>query len=349
MGGVKDGMGMINNGAVNTADRVKAVGNVAVEGVQTAVHGVGMVGNGAVEESKNVAKSVTETTSQAVDSVKNSVGAVAAVMGPTTKPRLPTSADEAAISAVENTAPMKVAAKPGNEAPAPEAATEGSPSLVEKINSMKELFTGYVNMIKAIIFEQKKQRIPMLESLRIAADAGILACQIKLGDKLLYGQGVGVEYVSPSEGAEWHKKAAEQGTLRSQLIVADCYLQGVGFDANPDEADRFLRMFEWEPLPPAVKPEQAALMSYKLGMIYFTGKIPIGKEKYAEWKMDDVKAFEWMKRSADLDCTDAISQLALFYRDGVGVEKDMQLAFQNWRTAAERGIFQRFFTILHNP
>ncbi|KAJ8903820.1 hypothetical protein NDN08_000353 [Rhodosorus marinus] len=207
-------------------------------------------------------------------------------------------------------------------------------SIVLKLKNQVE---GYVNMLKAAIAEKQGDRAVMLRSLRIAAQSGLVSCQVKLGDKLLYGQGVGVEYANPEEGAEWHLKAAEQGVIRSQLIAADCYLQGVGLEKDPAEVDRLLGALNWEKLPETINKAQLGVMCYQLSQIYLQGKIQLTKSKFRAYPKDDERCFTWTRRAAGLGNMTAVAQLASLYDQGIGCEESQELAFVNWKRAAIGG------------
>uniref|UniRef100_A0A7S2ZI68 Uncharacterized protein n=1 Tax=Rhodosorus marinus TaxID=101924 RepID=A0A7S2ZI68_9RHOD len=220
--------------------------------------------------------------------------------------------------------------------------------LVSMLLKLKDQVEGYVNMLKAAIAEKQGNRAVMLRSLRIAARSGLVSCQVKLGDKLLYGQGVGVEFANPEEGAEWHLKAAEKGVVRSQLIAADCYLQGVGLEKDPAEVDRLLGALNWEKIPESINKNQLGVMCYQLSQIYMQGKIQLTKSKFRDYPKDDERCFTWTKRAAGLGNMTAVAQLASLYDQGVGCEESQELAFVNWKRAAIGGELKcvRFVCVL---
>ena len=53
-------------------------------------------------------------------------------------------------------------------------------------------------------------------------------------------------------------------------------------------------------------------------------------------KKDEVKAFEWYKKSAEQEDSDAQNKLGLYYENGTGTEKDLEKAFYWYQKAAEK-------------
>src|SRR2546430_16350108 len=70
------------------------------------------------------------------------------------------------------------------------------------------------------------------------------------------------------------------------------------------------------------------IAQYQLGRCYANGK---GIEK------DEVKAFEWYKKSAKQEDSNAQYQLGQCYKDGIGVEKDEVKAFKWYKKSAKQG------------
>ena len=52
---------------------------------------------------------------------------------------------------------------------------------------------------------------------------------------------------------------------------------------------------------------------------------------------DEVKAFEWYKKSAEQEYSDAQNNLGLCYENGTGTEKDLERAFYWYEKALENG------------
>ena len=65
-----------------------------------------------------------------------------------------------------------------------------------------------------------------LEWYERAANNGHVSAQYMLA--VLYQQGEGVEKVDEKKAAKWYRAAAVQGMPEAQVLLADCYLRGRG-------------------------------------------------------------------------------------------------------------------------
>ncbi len=73
--------------------------------------------------------------------------------------------------------------------------------------------------------------------LRKAAEVGVAAAQLKLGECYAAGEGVGEDL---GEAARWFRRAAEQGERRAQYALGMCYYRGEGVEQEALEAERWL-------------------------------------------------------------------------------------------------------------
>ena len=109
----------------------------------------------------------------------------------------------------------------------------------------------------------------------------------------------------------WYRLAAEQGYGRAQNNLGNMYLDGDGADQDTFEA---VRLFE---SVVALGPNEVGFgnAATSLGWIYLTGKYP-GISRNTE------EALRWNLLGADAGHTNALSNLAMMYAEGIGVERD---------------------------
>jgi TPR repeat protein len=114
---------------------------------------------------------------------------------------------------------------------------------------------------------------------------------------------------------EWYMKGARQGCEFCENNLGCHYIYGYGVEKNLDTA------LEWF-TKSAEKGDAKAQ--------YQAGNIHLGKGRYEE-------AFKWLTKSAAQGDTSAISNLAMCYELGKGVEKDIPEALKLYAKAAEKG------------
>jgi TPR repeat protein len=125
---------------------------------------------------------------------------------------------------------------------------------------------------------------------------------------------------APDEASEWCRRAAEQGFVRMEYFLGECYYYGRG--NIPKDAGK---AFEWF-LKAAKQGDSDA--QYYVGFSYTNGN---GVEK------DKTKAFEWYLKAAEQGHRDAQYYVGVSYTNGNGVEKDKTKAFEWYLKAAEQG------------
>ena len=121
-----------------------------------------------------------------------------------------------------------------------------------------------------------------------------------------------------SQALSWYHKAAEQNNTDAQLILGNCYYDGLGIEEDYQQA------FYWYEKAAALGNAEA---QNTLGDCYYYGH---GIE------MNNQKAFYWYKKAAEQGNAEAQSKLGYCYYYGYGVEKDKQKAVYWYNMAAEQ-------------
>ncbi|KXS19660.1 RNI-like protein [Gonapodya prolifera JEL478] len=173
---------------------------------------------------------------------------------------------------------------------------------------------------------------------RHAADEGHVIAQTRLGFMLMHRYGFKWDY---KEAVKWFEKAAEQNFALAKVLLAECYLLGLGVETNLAKAESLLataaaarhadaqfnmgmlcesrkdfnRARQW--YEDAVKQGHAGAMTH-LGDLYLHG---IGG-----LPQDQKKAAEWYHTASDLGHQGAFQRLSHCYNMGIGVDQDLDLA-----------------------
>ena len=150
-----------------------------------------------------------------------------------------------------------------------------------------------------------------------AAEQGHVKAQCKLGECYFRGWGV---MQNLQEAVHWYLRAAEQGDADAQCELGKCYLRGRGVGKDEKEAITwYSRAAE----------KGNARAQCKLGECYFNGKsVP----------KDTRKALEWYSMAAKQGNLDAQLFVADCYFNGCeGIEKNVREAFKWYAMAAKQG------------
>ncbi|PKC74018.1 kinase-like protein [Rhizophagus irregularis] len=163
---------------------------------------------------------------------------------------------------------------------------------------------------------------------------------------LCYELGLGINK-DEIKAFEYYKKSAENGNINAKFQLGYCYVSGVGTEVNKirgfelyDEAagnnnnniqvinnekiDTYLdKINHW--YKKAAENDSSAL--YDLGMCY-----EFGKGVY----QNEIRAFEFYKKSADQGFNDAQCKLGYCYDHGIGVDINKEKAFEFYKLAAEK-------------
>jgi len=151
-----------------------------------------------------------------------------------------------------------------------------------------------------------------LEWFRKSAEQGFAMAQLELG--LCYYEGNGVEQ-SYKEAVKWYRQSAEQGYSYGEHCLGVCYERGEGVPQSDTEAAKWY-------LSAAKKGNMYSM--YNLALFY-------------ENNGDTSKAFEIFMELANKGVPDAQCNVADYYRQGVGVEKNMKEAIKWYKQAASNG------------
>ncbi|GBC43731.2 kinase-like domain-containing protein [Rhizophagus irregularis DAOM 181602=DAOM 197198] len=168
--------------------------------------------------------------------------------------------------------------------------------------------------------------------------------QYILGDFYKNGLGINKDEI---KAFEYYKKSAENGNINAKFQLGYCYVSGVGTEVNKirgfelyDEAagnnnnniqvinnekiDTYLdKINHW--YKKAAENDSSAL--YDLGMCY-----EFGKGVY----QNEIRAFEFYKKSAHQGFNDAQCKLGYCYDHGIGVDINKEKAFEFYKLAAEK-------------
>ena len=158
--------------------------------------------------------------------------------------------------------------------------------------------------------------------IRLAAEAGFADAQATLGQMLLDGDGVARD---PQKAISWFGKAAEQGHAMAINMIGRCYDQGWGVDIDKARATEWFRI--------------AAGMGLDWAQYNFATLLALG-EGVAE---DKPAALALLRQAAAQGNAKAINFVGSFYEDGWVVDRDMDVAADHYRQAAEGGDFRGCF------
>lgn len=120
---------------------------------------------------------------------------------------------------------------------------------------------------------------------------------------------------------EWLRKAADAGHAPAMRDLGICYMNGKVVACNGSTAREWL--------------ELAADRNDTKSMMLLSGFFADGRSEVSVPK-DLPRAFELMKRAADLNVPEAQQILGNFYYEGTGVLRDTKQAVTWWRRAAEQ-------------
>jgi localization factor PodJL len=150
-------------------------------------------------------------------------------------------------------------------------------------------------------------------SLRQAAMRGDPAAQVEVGARYAAGQGVGRDL---QQSFLWYGRAAAQGLGIAQYRFAALYERGLGTTRDPERARIWY----------ARAAEQGNVKAmHNLAVLSVSG----GRSDYAA-------AAKWFTQAADFGLADSQVNLAILYQNGLGVPKDLKVAYK-WLALAKRG------------
>lgn len=150
-------------------------------------------------------------------------------------------------------------------------------------------------------------------SMRQAAMRGDASAQMEVASRYAAGQGVGRDL---QQAFQWYGRAATQGLAVAQYRFAALYERGLGTARDPERAR------VWYARAAAQGNVKAM---HNLAVLSVSG----GRTDYAT-------AAKWFAQAADFGLADSQVNLAILYQSGLGVPRDMTLAYK-WLALAKRG------------
>lgn len=158
--------------------------------------------------------------------------------------------------------------------------------------------------------------------IRLAAEAGFADAQAALGQMFLDGDGVARD---PRSAIAWFAKAAEQGHAMAINMIGRCYDLGWGVDVDKAQAAQWFKV--------------AADLGLDWGMYNYATLLALG-EGVPE---DKAAALTLFRRAGAMGNAKAINYIGSFYEDGWVVDRDLAIATEQYRQAAEGGDFRGRF------
>lgn len=158
--------------------------------------------------------------------------------------------------------------------------------------------------------------------IRLTAEAGLSDAQALYGQMLLDGDGVAQDQRA---AIGWFGKAAEQGHAMAINMIGRCYDQGWGVDIDKTRAAEWFKI--------------SADMGLDWGQYNYATLLALG-QGVAEDKPAALALFE---QAAAQGNAKAINFVGSFYEDGWVVDRDLAIAADHYRRAAEGGDFRGRF------
>lgn len=119
-----------------------------------------------------------------------------------------------------------------------------------------------------------------------------------------------------------YKLAAEQGSTKAQLYLANLYLQGVEVERDSEQGKHYLTM---------AADQGFAIAQELLGTCYLNGSI------VAQIVPDDAKATHYLELAAEQGHFGALDTLGDCYAEGRAVTKDITKALDYYQRAVKEG------------
>jgi TPR repeat protein len=187
------------------------------------------------------------------------------------------------------------------------------------IPRLLDLFEGYLKdprqagITRSALDAEARDRF---RKLRVAAEAGDVAAQNRLGMILEFGQG---RKRNDAQAVRWYRKAARQGLPEAETNLGHMYERGRGVARDPAEAAKWYRR---------AAERGFARAQHNLAILYDKGR---GMAR------DPVRALVWLRRAAEQGFAPSLTSLGFAYQNGRGVARDGRVAAKWYRRAARRG------------
>jgi TPR repeat protein len=155
-----------------------------------------------------------------------------------------------------------------------------------------------------------------MAALRQQAEAGSVASQLALADRLRAGKGMPSD---PAMAIAWYRKAAQQGSAAAAAALGAMYETGGGV------AQDYLRAADWYRI--AVSFGGPAQAYYALGRMHLYGRGVLH---------DPIEAFALVRTAAERGEAAAQYLLAMMYDEGWGTDREPVEAYKWFLLAAQR-------------
>lgn len=192
----------------------------------------------------------------------------------------------------------------------PAQAFEWSLKAAEQGNTRAQLMVGELYRNGEVVEKDDSQAVSWY---RKAADQGFAPAQHLLGKCYDYGIGVQKDI---AQAVSWYRKAADQGEAEGQAFLGRCYENGVGVPQNTSTA---IKWYE---------------KSADQGCSY--GQQQLGAYYYFEGH-NMTQAFILLNKAAEQGESSAQALLGQCYRDGDGVDKNLDKAVKWYQESADQG------------
>lgn len=159
--------------------------------------------------------------------------------------------------------------------------------------------------------------------MRSAARLGNADAQAIAGQWLLDGRGCERD---PAVALYWFLAAAAQQHAIAANMAGRCYENGWG---TPPDLAKAVPLYK-----------QAAELGLDVGMYNYANQLASGKAT----PQDHRKALGWYSQAADRGHAKSMAKAGRYFEDGLVVEKNLELAFNSYRLAAEGGDFRGQFS-----
>mgnify|MGYP003289170690 CR=1 FL=1 len=157
-----------------------------------------------------------------------------------------------------------------------------------------------------------------LDNIRRMAEQGDAEAQFTLGEYYYESTWEEKETIPHEEAyreaSKWFHKSAEQGHEWAQFRLGNCYALAVGVKYNREESDKWYRKAAEQGLAAA----QCAVALH-----------------YSFQENDKQEAVKWFRLAAEQGDEFSLNELAYFYRNGIGVEKDEEKAAMLYKKLEE--------------
>ncbi len=192
------------------------------------------------------------------------------------------------------------------------SAEEGYEHAIEKIKDFDLLSKARPDYIRKIAFDYYEDEEQKRKLYEIAAKGGDATA--------IYNVAFDLEKTDPRKAFELYKKSAALKEPYGIYAVAKCYEDGIGTEKDEKMCFKYLK----KAVQSGVIPEAIT----DLGACYGKGKVTVKNNK---------KAMRLYLKAALLGDILALTNIAWFYETGTGVEKNTDIAYHLYKTAAESG------------